>query len=234
MGQIFNVVLRRSGSSGALSGAITRPSDKIPHEKSGEGGRGRTCEEAERESEGSAYARDGYCEIQLRGKRKHEDVEQVDLDGRPALDVGVLRRVGGVHVEEGVAGLSAVSLADDDKVPSKGKLDGAATFRDGRIDASLGLAQVDLLPRHLPPLQRDEALGQGEARIEGIVHAREGGADDVLDQLRVDDELVQLTTCGPTCEDVVGAQIGEDLDQEFVRKQEDGRGGGGGGEGGRR
>ena len=146
----------------------------------------------------------------------------------------MVRREGGVHVEEGVAGRLAVSLADDDKVPSEGKLDGGATLRDGRIDACVGLAEVDLLPRGFPPLQRDEALGQGQAWIEGIVHPREGGADDVLDQLRVDDQVVQLATCAPACEDVVGAEVGDDLDEEFVREQEDWRGGGGRHHGGRR
>ena len=64
-----------------------------------------------------------------------------------------------MHVEKRITGRLAVSLADDDKVPSKGKFDGLATFRDGRIDACLGLAKVDLLPRGFPLLQSDEALG---------------------------------------------------------------------------
>ena len=97
-----------------------------------------------------------------------------------------------MQVEKRVTSRLDISLADDDKVPSKGKFDGLEIFRDGPIDACVGLAKVDFLPRGFPPFQRDEALGQGKAWIEGIVQTREGGADDVLDQLRVDNEVIQL------------------------------------------
>ena len=76
-----------------------------------------------------------------------------------------------VTVEKRATGRPAVSLTDDDKVPSKRKIDLlAATVRDRRIDACAGLAKVDLLPHGFLLLQRDEALGYGKAMIEGIVH----------------------------------------------------------------
>lgn len=171
---------------------------------------------------GWSYARDGDGEIELRGKGKDEDVWGIDFDGRPAFGIGV-RGGPSVHVEKGVAGRYAVSLADDDEIATKGELDGRATLvRHGRIDARVRLAQIHLPPRRLPSLERLDAVGQGEAGIEGIRDAGEGGARDVLEHLGVHDQVVELPAGKAAGVDVGGAEVGEDLDEELVGEGEEG------------
>ena len=96
-----------------------------------------------------------------------------------------------MHIEKRIARRPAVSLADDDEIPAKGEFDGRTGLGgDGRIDGDVRLTEVQLCPGGFPMLQSVQALGEGKAWIEWIKYAGEGGADDVLDQLRVDDEVV--------------------------------------------
>ena len=169
-----------------------------------------------------SYARDGYGKIELRGKGEHEDVWGIDFDGRPACGIGV-RGGPSVHVEKRVAGRYTISLANDDEIATKGELDGRATLvRHGRIDAGVRLAQIHLPPRRLPSLERLDAVGQGEAGIEWIEDAGEGGARDVLEHLGVHDQLVELAAGEAAGVDVGGAEVGDDLDDELVGEGEEG------------
>ena len=136
-----------------------------------------------------------------------------------------------MQVEKGVAGRyarsrSRTSMACDNMLFTK-KIDEWLTYIDGvdkRINAGDWLTKVHLPPSGLPSLQCIEAVGQGYARFEWIENTGEGSAQNILDQLRVDDDFVQSAAGALACMDVKGAKVGDNIDEEFIRKREEVRG----------
>ena len=90
---------------------------------------------------------------------------------------------------------------------------------DISIDTGDRLTEVHLPPSGLPSLQCIKTVRQGYARFEWIENTGEGSAQDILDQLRVDDDVVQSAAGALTCMDVKGAKVGDDFDEEFIRKR---------------
>ena len=104
-----------------------------------------------------------------------------------------------------------------DELPTFTYIDGV----DKRIDTSDRLTEVHLPPSDLPSLQCIETVGQGHSRFEWIEDTGEGSAQGILDQLRVDDDFVQAAAGTLACMDVQWAKVGDDFDEEFVRKREE-------------
>jgi hypothetical protein len=102
--------------------------------------------------------------------------------------------------------------------------DGWLTYTDvvdKRIDAGDRLTKVHLPPSGLPSLQCIETVGQGYARFEWIEDTGKGSAQDILDQLRVNDDIVQSAAGALACMDVKGAKVGDYFDEEFITKREE-------------
>jgi hypothetical protein len=96
---------------------------------------------------------------------------------------------------------------------TKSSTDGWLTYSvvtvDKRVSIDVGdrLTKVHLPPSGLPSLQCIETVGQGYARFEWIKDTGESSAQDILDQLRVDDDFVQSAAGALACVDVKGRRL---------------------------
>ena len=130
-----------------------------------------------------------------------------------------------MQVEKGITGRYAKFRAYCDNMLFTNSNDGWLTYNDvvtvdKRIDTGDRLTKVQLPPSGHPSLQRIETVGQGYARLEWIKDTGEGSAQDILDQLRVDDDFVQSAAGALACVDVKGAKVGDNVDEELIRKRE--------------
>ena len=131
-----------------------------------------------------------------------------------------------MQVEKRVTGRYVKSRTQCDNMLFTNMTDGWLTCKAGvdkRIDAGDRLTKVHLPPSGLPSLQCIETVGQGYAtgRFEWVEDTGEGGAQDILDQLRVGEDFVQSAAGALACMDVKGAKVGDNFDEEFIRKSEE-------------
>jgi len=87
-----------------------------------------------------------------------------------------------------------------------------------------GTLRLNIVPSGFPFFQSFYALRNGVNGEQWIVETRSPDMDKILEEPRMNDGIIELSTRTLACSYVAGMQIGKEFNYEFIRKSKEGRG----------